>query len=717
METEHWRGDHLPRRERGPGTALKPGTTLAGFRIEALIGRGATASVYRAYQFSLQRDVALKVLAPQLTTDPGFVARFRREGVHLARLQHEAIVTVYEAGSDRSYLFLAMQLIEGRSLKERLADAGALEAPEVLAILDRVGAGLDFAHRQGFIHRDVKPANILLDTSGRAYLADFGLIKALTQPGASTSGELVGTPIYMAPEQSAGKSLTGRTDLYSLACVGFECLTGTPPYSGDDIVALLLAHAADSVPEASCRNPALPTAVDEVFRRAMAKDPADRHDSVTAFLTDLRAALAAPEQAPPAAPAPEPTRLTRRSVLLGGVASAALVTGGALWWVSSGREQSSRRAAAAIPNITQISAGGYHNLVLLGDGTIEAWGDNSGGKLGDGTTVSHRSGSVVVSGLTGATALDASVLHSLALLEDGTVRAWGENQFGQLGDGGSASQTIPAMVPGLTEVIAVAAGGFFGTDGRVGRIRCAHSLALLADGTVKAWGSNNDGQLGDGTTTNRSTPVLVPGLADATALSAGATHSLALLEDGTVRAWGDNGLRGETGDDNSSRAASTIPVAVPGLAGVVAIAAGCFHSVALLGDGTVVAWGWNGYAQLGDGTTVDRPTAVVVPGIAGVTAVAAGDRFSLALLGNGEVRTWGANELGQLGDGSFQDRPTPGGVEGLTTVRVATASFLHCLALLEDGTVKAWGDNSAGELGDGSTDSRKTPVTVTSLIR
>jgi predicted ATPase/serine/threonine protein kinase len=296
--------------DRGAWRALQPGTVLAGFRVEALLGRGATASVYRAFQQSLQRSVALKVLAPQLASEPGFVSRFRREGVQLARLQHEAIVTVYDAGADAGHLFLAMQLIDGTSLKERLADARVLAAAEALAILERVGAGLDFAHRQGFLHRDVKPANILLDVEGQAYLADFGLIKALAQPGASTSGNLVGTPIYMAPEQSAGKELTGRADLYSLACVAFECLTGTPPYSGEDIVVLLLAHAADGVPRTSLRNPALPSAVDAVFHRALAKDPAERHESVTAFLTELRTALAAHDQAAP--PPPETERRERQ---------------------------------------------------------------------------------------------------------------------------------------------------------------------------------------------------------------------------------------------------------------------------------------------------------------------------------------------------------------------------------------------------------------------
>jgi serine/threonine protein kinase len=692
--------------------ALQRGTAVSGFQVEALLGQGATASVYRAYQNSLQRYVALKVLAPQLTTDQGLVGRFQREGVHLARLQHEAIVAIYEAGSDGSHLFLAMQLIEGTSLKDRLAEEPVLEVPETLRILERVGAALDYAHGQGFIHRDVKPANILLGTDGRAYLADFGLIKALAQPGTTRTGDLVGTPLYMAPEQSAGQALTSRTDLYALACVAFECLTGTPPYTGDDVVVLLLAHAADRVPRASVRRPALPPAVDAIFEKALAKDPGDRYESVADFLTDLRVALTSQDDSLGS----ERRGPSRRTVLLGGLGSAALMAGGALWWVNAEPEHQSSQKLPVVTPVRQVSAGGYHNLALLDDATVKAWGDNSGGKLGDGTTTSQPSSPVAVSGLAGVSLIDAGVLHSMALMmKDGTVRAWGQNEFGQLGDGSATNRSAPFSVPGLEGVTSIASGGFWGTDGRTNEIKYAHSLALLSDGTVRAWGSNNDGQLGDGTTTNRNTPGNASGLEGVTGLAAGATHSLALLADGTVKVWGDNGLRGVTGTDNTKRAANTAPVTVLGLADVVAVAAGCFHSVALLRDGTVRTWGWNADGQLGDGSTTDRPTPVAVPDLVGVTAVAAGDRFSVALLESGEVRTWGANDVGQLGDGNIENTKNPVTVADLTGATSASASFLHCLALLADGTVRAWGDNAGGELGDGTTENRRTPFVVTGL--
>jgi alpha-tubulin suppressor-like RCC1 family protein len=186
----------------------------------------------------------------------------------------------------------------------------------------------------------------------------------------------------------------------------------------------------------------------------------------------------------------------------------------------------------------------------------------------------------------------------MALLRDGTVRLWGDNQFGQLGDDSTTGRPDPTAVPGVSDVAAIAVGGFLGTDGRNDQARFAHTLALRADGTVLAWGSNDDGQLGDGTTTGRLAPAAVPGLTGVTAVAAGGTHSLALLTNGTVAAWGDNGLRGPSGRGTPDRTAITAPVPVPGLGDVTAVSAGNFHSLAMLADGTVRAWGWNGDGQL-----------------------------------------------------------------------------------------------------------------------
>ncbi|MGE5579277.1 MAG: fibronectin type III domain-containing protein [Bacillota bacterium] len=289
--------------------------------------------------------------------------------------------------------------------------------------------------------------------------------------------------------------------------------------------------------------------------------------------------------------------------------------------------------------------------------------------------------------------------HNLALRGDGTVWAWGYNDDGQLGDGTTIQRTSPVQVSGLTGVIAIAAGD-------------EHSLALKGDGTLWAWGRNNGGQLGDGTTTTRKTPVQVKGLTGITALSAGIYHTLALKGDGTVWAWGDNNYY-QLGDPRISRA--TRPIQVSGLTGVTAISAGDCHSLAVKGDGTVWAWGRNHRGQLGVGSMTTGMTPVQVPGLTGFTAVAAADDHSLALRGDGTVWAWGYNDCGQLGDGTTTLRTTPVQVHGLTGVTDVVASWRHNLAIKGDGTVWAWGHNRDGKLGDGTMTDRITPVQVIGL--
>ena len=330
------------------------------------------------------------------------------------------------------------------------------------------------------------------------------------------------------------------------------------------------------------------------------------------------------------------------------------------------------------------------------------WGENGWGQLGDGSTA-NRSTPVLVSGLSGVGDIAGGMNHSLALLTDGSVRAWGWNTFGQLGDETTSDRFTPVPVSGLSGVVAIAAG-------------YDHNLALLADGTVRAWGRNYSGQLGNGTTTYLDeptpSPVPVDGLSGVAAIAGGGSQSLALLADGTVRAWGNNSS-GQLGDGTTSDRLTPVPVS--GLSGVVAIAAGYDHSLALLADGTVRAWGNNSSGQLGDGTTSDRLTPVPVSGLSGVVAIAAGYDHSLALLADGTVRAWGGNSYGQLGDGTTTNRTTPVPVSNLSGVMAITGDYIHSLAILADGTVRAWGYNHNGELGDGTTINRTTPVPVDGL--
>ncbi|MBC7247122.1 MAG: hypothetical protein H5T73_05000 [Actinobacteria bacterium] len=283
----------------------------------------------------------------------------------------------------------------------------------------------------------------------------------------------------------------------------------------------------------------------------------------------------------------------------------------------------------------------------------------------------------------------------------GPARAWGYNYHGQLGNGNDTSSNVPVQVSGLSGAVAVAAG-----DG--------HSLALMADGTVKAWGCNYYGQLGNGNNISSNVPVQVWGLTGAVAVAAGYNHSLALMADGTVTAWGDNSY-GQLGI-GSTGGSSTTPVQVYGLTGAVAVAGGGYHSLALMADGTVRAWGYNYYGQLGNGNNTSSNVPVHVSGLSGAVAVAGGGYHSLALMADGTVRAWGYNGYGELGNGNNTPSNKPVQVWGLMgAVAVAGGSY-HSLALMLDGTVRAWGLNDFGQLGNGSTGGSSNMITYVSGI-
>jgi len=373
-----------------------------------------------------------------------------------------------------------------------------------------------------------------------------------------------------------------------------------------------------------------------------------------------------------------------------------------------------------------VSAGSQHSLALTVDGSIWAWGGNSNGQLGDGTST-DRPWPVQVMTVVGLAddrpllailhsviAVSAGDRHSLALLADGTVLAWGANGKGELGDGTTAARKTPVAVSGpnaagsLTDIIAISAG-------------TRYSLALKADGTVWSWGRNDNGQLGDGTTTDRHTPAKAK-VTRATAIAAGASHSLALKGDGTVWAWGRNN-KGQLGDGGVTDSPTPVKVKGPGgggaLTGVTAIAAGKdWYSLALLGDGTVWAWGYNSHRQLGDGTTHTRKTPVQVIGasgegkLTGVVAIAAGAVHNLALQ-DSHVIAWGWNNGGRLGTGNDADPGFPVKVaQSMSTgVFAIAAGLLHSLIVKVECTMAAWGSNKNGQLAADAIDSSAVAIT------
>jgi len=284
-----------------PGRRLSPyipvGAKIGAYRVEAYLDRGGMASIYEATDLRLNRKVALKVLGHEVSENADFRQRFMRESRFAASLDHPNIVPIYEAGEDEGLLYIAMRYVRGGNLAELLKTGGPLDATRAPDILAPVADALDTAHSAGLVHRDVKPANILLtsplghERHEHVYLTDFGLTKrtsALTK--LTATGNFIGTMAYISPEQIRGEPLDARSDLYALGCVAYECLTGIPPFVRDDQAALMWAHLSDPPPAVSAHKPGL-FAADAIIIKALSKDPTDRYESCEEFVQTLSDAL------------------------------------------------------------------------------------------------------------------------------------------------------------------------------------------------------------------------------------------------------------------------------------------------------------------------------------------------------------------------------------------------------------------------------------------
>jgi alpha-tubulin suppressor-like RCC1 family protein len=410
----------------------------------------------------------------------------------------------------------------------------------------------------------------------------------------------------------------------------------------------------------------------------------------------------------------------------------------------------------------EIDLGWNHSCVTKIDGTAWCWGDNGWGKLGDGTNADRHT-PVQVDGLSGVVAVSVGQFHTCSLLNNGLVWCWGRNSYGQLGDGTTIDSYVPVQVTNLSDVVSVSA-----SDGG------SHSCAVKANGTTWCWGYNNYGQLGDGTTVDRHTPVAVTGISDVVSVSAGNTFACAVKGDGTVWCWGAN-YSGQLGDDTTNN--SLVPVQVIGPQGIgfftdieqvsAAVNSSCalrsdgtawcwgawfyapeehfwpkqmrsqtgtqyFQEVeevsakgshttcAARADGTAWCWGYNNKGVLGDGTYTDSelPKEVVALGN-NVESISVGGGFVCSVLNDGSAWCWGENSTGNLGDGTSTDRPSPvqvkgpGGVGYLTGVHSVEPGSQHTCAILDDTTVWCWGSNFNGELGNGNSTGRsETPVQV-----
>ncbi len=336
------------------------GALLDGrYRIQARLARGGMATVYTAVDIRLDRRVAVKVMHPALADDEQFVARFIREAKAAARLSHPNVVPVFDQGADGGSVFLVMEYVAGRTLRDLLHERGRLSAGSALGLLEPVLAALEAAHSAGLVHRDVKPENVLLADDGRVKVADFGLARAVEAANiTATAGLLMGTVGYLAPEQVERGSSDARSDVYAAGILLYELLTGTPPYVGETALAVAYRHVHDDVPAPSTFVPSVPASVDVLVRQATARDPAARFPSARAFRTELQRARAGlgpgdvvdlrdtvvvplPERVRerPAGSVAVSARANRRGHRVAAALLALLVlaAGGSGWWFGAGR--------------------------------------------------------------------------------------------------------------------------------------------------------------------------------------------------------------------------------------------------------------------------------------------------------------------------------------------------------------------------------------------
>jgi serine/threonine-protein kinase len=315
------------------------------YQITDLLGRGGMSLVYLAQEVELNRQVAIKVLPLQLLHGADAAERFEREGKIAASLDHPHIVPIFRVGSTSTFLWYTMKRIRGRSLEQIIAERGGLPLADVLSIVQQVGDALQYAHRQGVVHRDVKPANVMIEESGWAYVCDFGVARAFGSVSLTQTGASLGTPRYMAPEQVEGKPVDGRCDQYSLAILVWEALTGTLPFTGESVGELIRQHLLEPAPPLSNARRDIPVNVSEAVGRGMSKNPAERFPDVAAFVRALggdldrrvsaafSSASAAVASRPALADAPTirfPQPRHRRALALSLLAGIVLV-GGGIW--------------------------------------------------------------------------------------------------------------------------------------------------------------------------------------------------------------------------------------------------------------------------------------------------------------------------------------------------------------------------------------------------
>ncbi len=812
--------------------ALKS-ATLGDYEILAELGRGGMATVFLAHDISLDRKVAIKVMSPALLDGEGAVERFKREARTAGALSHPHIIPIHAVRESGELLYFVMKYVEGRALDNVIKDQGVLPIPMVVQVLTEVAGALAYAHRKGVVHRDVKPANIMLDDDGWAVVTDFGIAKVVQKQGLTMTGTTVGTPAYMSPEQCAAEVVTGRSDQYSLGIVGFELLSGRVPFAADSLMGMFMAQMHDLPPSLLDVRQDCPPLLARIVERMLAKAPDERWPSLDDVVTALaplqksearestRISMAAlarvsdgrprpTDFARPLSPSPRnsqkasvqdavlaPAGARRIPGWLWGAVAASLLAGAIVWTaLKGGREPPaslSTSAPQASPTRSDSTAGpvasrvagdnrvapntkgatpadsivptGTRRAVTTGGATatlppaIQRAADTSraqqvtqsavktepvsappppivatpaGTALSDSTAADPSAGAPLFSEISaggsttcGALANDGGVVcwggsspagamlrgvlfqkisvgdgHICGLTPAGEASCWGSNSQGQLGDGSTTDRPAPVAVKATQKFSEITVGA-------------GHTCALSADGAAFCWGGNKYGQLGDGSRSNRTRPVLVRSTAGNQgfqALAAGGSHTCGITRADKAFCWGD-GFSGQVG--NAMQDFAQEPFAVKTDLAFRTVVTGDRHTCGLTTSGRAYCWGENKQGQLGNETKDNRniPDSVATDQV--FRAIGAGGQHTCGISTRRQLHCWGNNVDGRLGDGTRIARTVPVVAANGQAFALVSAGSGHTCALMTNSHAMCWGGNARGQLGGGAVSAfSPTPVVV-----